>query len=821
MRWNRSHLSLAATIAGVAAVVIGLAAFGLRDGSRSGPVLSEIVASNSATLEVGGGIPSEDGTAEALGSAEEQWDWIELHNPTDGPIDLDGWRLSDGDDPTTAWVFPSVVMESDEYLVVYASGLDRREQREDLHTDFRLDRVGEPVTLIEPTGGVVADRFPAVELPRNVSFGRDPADPGRTCYFAYPTPGGPNAPECFDDTELGAPRFSVPSGAYPDPFEVEVLIDDRDAEILVTVDGSFPDMDHNSESTFRFDRPLAMGSGPVDDDGVGDSPTDGVVVVRARTPFGAESSVTYLLGETAGLHDLPVVALAIDDEFLYDHDTGLLVPGRIRDEFEAGEVELGDLASRHPGNFQMRGRDWERPFAGDPRRAAIVTVCDTSAGCNDSTRVGVRVHGGASRAHASKALRLYTRPEYGSEEFGPAVFGDLAPSGHRRILLRASGNDTSRLRFLDGYLQSLMRDVRADTQAYRPAVLYVNGEYWGIYNLRERYDAHYVEVVHGVPADSVEVVEGNLFAAAPDDPDAASVLDAPLADVIGLDPASPEFVEIVDRYLDVDSFFDFVLANVVVGNRDWPGNNSRAWRATAPSADPSPGPGDGRWRWMIHDLDLMGGGLGTFDPDVDLFVGRFAPTDDPTVQRGRPYLFHQMMQNGDYRDRFLTRAAELLNTTFHPDRTVTELDRLVAMLESEMGRNRARWSGGPDLEPWYGWVEGLRSFMVERPDAQRRLLVAHFDLDGVATVVVGPTDGGHVRVGSVDIVASVPGAGDDGRWTGEFFAGVPLEIEAVPAPGWELAGWADPSASDLGTSLTLRPPAGSTIDVTPVFRPVD
>jgi hypothetical protein len=629
-----------------------------------------------------------------------------------------------------------------------------------------MDRSGEPVVLTGPDGTPL-DRFAELELERNASIGRDPADPARLCLFAVPTPGGPNAPRCFRDADLGAPTLSRASGLVDEPFELVVEPPRPEDRVIYTLDGSYPDLERNAAATRTYAGPIRVEDRSDEPDVLAAVPTTfpadvvpwmdyewrppsqpvpKATVVRARIEHGAESVGVWFVGGDHRRPELPIVHLAIDHDHLFDPVTGIYHPGRRFDEHVGAG---GSVATRldTPANHDQRGRDWERPPLDELDRAVVLTVCEPDDGCTYERDIGVRVHGNWSRSLPAKSLRLYARNDYGDRRLEHPFFGEDGASGHRRLLLRNSGQDWGMTMLQDGYLQQLVSHLAIDTQAYRPAVLYLSGEYWGIFNLRERYDEHYLAVVHDVaPSDVVLVGQHlELDAGRPADLISYRALLDELADGSFRQPVA----ERLDAELDLDSLFDYLIVEIFVANNDWPQANVAMWRSRTRDAA---APADGRWRWLLADLDHAGRGFGRRGPghgtalvkevdDPSLDRVWYVP-DDPTEHEGIPLLVSTILEDDGLRAAFLTRFAHHLDTTFDADRTVAELDALEATLADEMVRHVARWSYPASVEAWRGHVDELRRFMRERPDAQRAQLAERFGPDWDAAVARARTDAG-------------------------------------------------------------------------------
>lgn len=760
---DRGRLLLAAGLS--VGLFASIAAYSITDASEARPRINEVVTSNAFGLADGWG---------------QHPDWIELHNPGSEVAELGGWGLNDSQTPDGAWRFPEgFSIGPDGHAVVFASGRGLVDPDGNLHTDFALDRQGDDLVLVDPDD-VVVDVVAAPPLDRNRSWGRHPSDPSRWCRFLHPTPGEPNGDVCWDDDDMGAPTLSMASGFYDDPIEVEISPARSGDEVWYTLDGSYPDPEANPDSTMRYEEPLTIEPAVSSDD----RGLPGAVALRSRVLHGQETTATYFVGGSRH-GDLPVVSLVLDEDYLFDHDEGIYVTGRVREEFQHSGAPTPERSWEVPANFNQRGREWERPALDRLHDPVWFHWCDAGGSCGYQNSIGIRIHGNATRAFPRKSFRLYARDELGERRFEHPFFGSDSPSGHRRLLLRNSGNAHSWSLVNDGYLQSLMGHFAADTQAFRPTVVYLNGDYWGIYNLRERFDQHYLELVHGADADTVVLLDFGRITVEVGDPSGADFYLALLGWMQDNPPASLMARERIEATIDVDSFFDFVIAHVFVGNRDWAGNNARAWRQ--PDGNGT-GTLDGRWRWLIVDLDLAGNDR--LDPTYDAIVHRLPPTEDRYLGGGIPLLFNHLVGDPRYRDAFLNRFADHMNSTFRPERTVPLLDDLESELESEIPRHIARWEAPSSVDAWYSRMEQLRSFMQERPAIQWQQLLERFELEGTAPVTIRSDQSqGHVRLNSLHLREGTPGVFGPEDWSGDYFLGVPVQFEAIPADGHRFVRW--------------------------------
>lgn len=642
-------------------------------------------------------------------------------------------------------------------------------------------------------------------------------------------------------------RLSHPTGFYEHPIQVEVSLRGG-AALFYTLDGSRPDPVANPEATHEVTGPIHVrdrsGEPNVFAEIVttvreytGFTPPDFLIpkatVLRVRGGGAQEVFATYFVGDQVRPWTLPAMSLISEPAYLFDPVIGIRVPGDLTDAWRRSDRYAEQ--PRPPqieANYQMRGREWERPSAEALNNPVVVHFCPSTEDCDFEQSVGIRTHGGWSRSFSpDKSLRLYAREEYGSDRFDHPFFGPNSPA-HTRLVLRNSGNDWSNLRFMDAFWQSLMPDHHVDTQAYQPLRLFLNGEYWGIYNLRERQDEHYVENVFGVRRDQIEMFDNSTGATLD-----AMRANPPPPGAYRASPFAPEAYEewqdfvrrlepgaaaagTIESTVDVLSFSDFVIAHTFAGVSDWVSNNSRWWRTTSPAVPVGEGPLDGRWRFMLADFDSATRAPSPFldrrgNKDI---VGD--PADELTATDGLPALFRAITHPEAFRTTFLNRYADLMNSDLHPARTLHELDLLVATLEPEMALSKRRWSTG-DMDHWHAQVDGLRAFLEDRPDAVRAELVEFFALDGSATITVEfSSEVSVLRVNTLDLVhpfaVRVDHAPERGMraWSGDYFVGVPVTLWADVSEGHVLTGWSGlpPDARlDFDGSVTFLPQAGHVI----------
>ncbi|WP_426730473.1 CotH kinase family protein [Myxococcus faecalis] len=434
------------------------------------------------------------------------------------------------------------------------------------------------------------------------------------------------------------------------------------------------------------------------------APSTLATVVRVRqfageTPVDAGQARTYLIGQPRA-YTLPVLSLATDAANFFGDEQGIYVPGRVYAETP------GPMEGWGTGNYMQDGKDWERPVHVEWFDAVGATVFAQNA--------GVRIHGSGSAAMPQKSLRLYAKEEYGPELFQADVFPDHPLREFKRLIVRTSGQDQVGSKLRDCALQGLLRETSLALQACQPTLVFLDGEYWGLHELRERYDEYYLATHHGLKRKDIVILEADGILDTGEDADVLPYQEL-LAYVREHDLSVPEHYAYVAARIDVEDFIDYHIAEVYFGNEDWPDNNVKFWRLRGGETSGDTGPGDGRWRWLLHDLDaaFIGG------PEANS-LGRLLR--DERLGESFVVLFRSLMKSPDFKGLFVSRFQWHLENTFAPERVLALLDEAAARLAPEMAEHVARWGYPASVESWHAEVELMRECARRRPEALQRQL---------------------------------------------------------------------------------------------------
>lgn len=735
-------------------------------------------------------------------------DWIELYNPSNEPIDLSGYYLSDDLSEQYKWQFPEgVSIPAKGYFLIYASGKDFHNARE-LHTNFKLSTAGEPVVLSNPQGEIV-DYIPPVEIPRDISYGRYPDGSQQFFFFTRPTPNRENTNVSSYIGVVQPPSFSHSPGFYLEEFYLELKHVNPDVIIYYTLDGSEP-----TEKSLVYEEPILISHqspkkqflypmnflGPYDPAVVA---TDhiGQLLFKGYDPWEVQDifqatvvrAVAYKDGELASntvtqtffvdpeidqRYSLPVISLVTDPDNLINSWTGIYVAGAFY--FNARP----DRPWHNSANYNRRGEQWERPVS--------VEFFEPGGSLGFSQNMGMRIHGGVTRAFPQKSIKLYARAQYDSKDvINYPVFPGLLKNGDQqpleefyRLLLRNSGNDWVRTHFADALMQSLIAHRRLDTMAYRPAIVFLNGEYWGILNLRERYDKYYIATNYGVAPDDVVILDGRYHVLDTGLPGDEQHYARMLGFAQSVDMTKQENYEYIQTLMDVENFIDYYVAQIYFTNTDWPAGNIKFWRTRTEKYEPdAPYGQDGRWRWMMFDTDF---GFGYAHGSEAYLHNSLQHALD-----NHGHLLRALLPNEQFRNGFLNTFADHLNTSFRPERVISVINQIERTLLPEMAEHIQRW-GQPStsVEGWQANVDTFRDFALKRPEAIRNILVEHFNLPGTYRLTIAnPSLGGQVQVNSVLLDQEMPGVTNLESWEGEYFLSIPLQITAQAKPGYQFIGW--------------------------------
>ncbi len=612
------------------ALVLGLLLVGLTSGvpaaqaASPGVLITEVQAANTRTV------------ADDQGGYS---DWIELHNPTTTPVSLLGYTLTDDPTEPTKWSLPVTTLTPGAFLVIWASGLDQV-TAEGWHTSFRLSRGGEYVGLFDPDGQVVDEVTFGPQL-ADVSLGRLGTVFDRWVSFPTPTPGAANTTRHRRRAPPDAPPVEVTpdSGRYAGPVTVQLYTPEPGSIVYYTLDGTDPTVGGQ-----EYTAPLELTETTV----------LRAVALDDVVPVSAVTTATYLMGESTGL---PVLSLVTDPAHLWDEAKGIYV------------------------NPQERGQSWERPVT--------VEWLSPEGEPGFSVGAGLRIHGGGSRRESTKrSFRLYFRGEYGPRELAYPLFGVEPGQTYDRLVLRAGADDSWQCRggsrcveeavyVRDQVVRDLHGAMGQVAARGRWVEVYLNGAYWGLYNLTERIDEAFLSTHFG--HDDWDLVE----AATEGHPDEHIAWEELADRLTSTDLSTVAEYEQALQQLDIENFTSFIILWLWAGGPHWDGGD---WYAARMRGRP-----DARWQMFMWDTESA------FDLGQETDATEEATFSPVVISSAMQSFLASLLASPQYQAYFTAQAERHLTGALATESVRGRLAALGAELRPAMAAEAARWL--PDQEP--------------------------------------------------------------------------------------------------------------------------
>lgn len=673
-------------------------------------------------------------------------DWVELHNQSEQTINIESFALSDNKDNLNKWIFPNKTIAANGYLIVFASGKDITDISE-LHSNFKLSSSGENLFLTDSLN-IIVDSVSPINLSADEVYCRYPdgGDNWITSSFATPN---------YSNKQPDELSLSNKPGFYSKPFNLSITSYLGDS-IFYTLDGSIP-----TTKSSLYSEAIPITNNSLNENSLANIPSttnqsaisykawdapnkkiDKATIVRyASFKNGRVNSEihtqSYFIIEP-NKYDLPIISLVTDSLNLFNYDTGIYIPGKY---FDASNPEW-------TGNFFKSGNSWERPVH--------IEYFDENGLLCMNQDAGFRIHGGKTRQAAQKSLRLYARDEYGTKYFNYKLLPQRDNEQYKRILLRTGmaawfGNTI----IADVFAHELVSNLNIEFQYYQPAIVFINGEYWGIHTIRDRIDERYIEYISGYDKDSIDLITGN-----------ATIISGSNTNYIALmefidnnDISTYENYKYIESKIDVDNYIDYQIAETFLGNSDWPSNNMKLWK---------PQNNLGKWRWIFYDIDA---GFSHYSKNMLIH----ATEDDESItwpnSSESTLLFRKLLTNNEFQDRFISRYSDLLNNDFSKDSMLFKLEHVKYLYDSEINRHSERWNSPSSYNTWeYDISKNILQFVENRPCYVKEHIESYFDLSNF-----GYQCSSSSNISSDFVVAPNPNTGNfniinksDNIFSGEF-----------------------------------------------------
>jgi hypothetical protein len=552
-------------------------------------------------------------------------------------------------------------------------------------------------------------------------------------------------------------EFSIEGGFYTDP--VSITLKSIDATIYYTLDGSTP----NSRSAI-YTTSINCNQ---------------TTILRAVARKG--KTLSKIIGHTYFINEpytnFPVVSIGVTPSILFDPDRGLYVRGPDAED----------------STWKLEGANfWSR------KEIKVNTEIFEVDGENEFNSVtGLRLFGGMSRLFPQKSMTIVARDRYGKKRIKHKVFEKEGLNKYKFLVLRNSGSDWGKSHFRDALMTSLLEDWDIEKQDYRPAHVYLNGKYWGIYNIREKVNRYFIAGHHDIDKDSIDLIEHRLTLKLGSSRHYRKMLQFIEKNSMA-DPVNYAYLQ---SQMDVDNFMQYKIAQIYFDNKD-AGGNIKFWR---------PQTEGGKWRWIMYDTD-WGFGLHSKDAYKSNSLAFHTAADGPSWPNPpwSTFLLRKLLENSTFKQKFLTRFADHLNASFASTHVEAKINEMYEQLLPEMDRHFERWNLKEDN--WKYHINIMRTFAKERPDYVRMHLMEMFDTGDLVSLEAAATTGGQIVINDqIKIEGEL--------FKGQYFEKIPIQIKAIPKFGYRFIGWKGIQLDDQSMEATLYLKRGRKTVVKALFAP--
>ena len=636
-----------------------------------------------------------------------------------------------------------------------------------LHTNFRISSSGETLVLSDENENILDSVFTNT-LETDMSLGRT-LEGANWNIFSSPSPWESNDNPAFIGA-LNNLEFSLESGFFNvTPIILDIHSPDDSATIYYTIDGTEP-----NQLSAIYEEPILLFS---------------TSVIRARSFLGGWipseiESKTYIYGQDYS-NDMPKIFITTDPNSFFDEDTGMYVHGP---NYEQNFPYFGS-------NFW---EDWERPIHFE--------ILEPD-GSGYAANAGVKIFGGWSRAFPQKSLSIFARSHLGPSSFDYPLFPGTGINEYEAFVLRNSGNDWESTMMRDGFITSIADHLNIDHQRYRPALLFLNGEFWGIQNIREKVNEHFIASNHSIEPEHIDLLdiqgindENIVHGTNADYQILLNYLDTQ-------DMNDPIVENALENWIDIESYMSYQAFQIFVDNRDWPGNNIKFWR------DHRVG---GKWRWILYDTDF---GFGIWDAYAYTFNTLSFALDPYGPGWPNPpwstFVFRKLMESNKFKNVFINTYCDMLNTVFQPDFLSTHLDSIAEKVENVVPLHRSKWYNNGNWPNstvnWESRLSTMETFGNNRRSYAINHLRNEFNLPNLAqlTINTSPAGSGTIDLNTLNI--------DDDSWSGYYFPSVPVKVEAKQNNGYIFSHWLEFPDSNDAMQVYITNPA----TLTAVFYPTE
>lgn len=547
--------------------------------------------------------------------------------------------------------------------------------------------------------------------------------------------------------------FSHASGFYTNPIDLTLSSSRDSVKIYYSIDGTEP-----NSSSKKYEKPIHI---------------DTIKAIRF---------IAYLKGKKVANYTnsyfvnrpftMGVVSIVTDPSNLFSYERGIYVKGCC-----AGE------SSPYSGANFWKG--WEREVN--------IEFFEQNGSLAFNQVAGIKIFGGFSKSLPMKSFSLNARKKYGNNRFEYQIFPNKDIDKFKSFILRNSGGDFNKTHFRDALFTDLVEPLDMEIQAYRPVVVYLNGEYWGIHNLREKITEHYLKYNQGIDKDSVDILKHRMDLQHGN----RKQYQVLLKHLRKTDLSDTSNVHELSTFMDIDNFINYNITQIYIDNRD-AGGNIRYWK---------PQNNHSKWRWILFDTDMS---FGISDWKGYKTNTLKQMTSNNTEAWPNPawstFIIRKLLENDSLKNEYINRFSDHLNTIFSTENVLFKLDSIKSLLNEEMPNHVVKWRSN-DMKRWEKNVGILRDFSTYRPSYLRQFLMDKFELTDTLMVEVIPPNkkAGKISLNSLKI---------KNQFKGYYFKEVPICLKAKPALGYEFIEWKGLNIKENKITYSVT----ENIKIEPVFK---